>query len=871
MQAGRPHHDPAADHVPANRLGAARGRGRAAGFGGEAGAIRRSASTGTVPPADTTGGTAVPPPDRRVPLRPQPTRRRLTHRGWPRRLAGALALAALPGCAATDLMLGSARLAAETGTAVTGAARTVGDGVTRLGDLTPGGVRQAAADFVAPDGPFRADRRDYLLGDPHPEPTLAHATGLHEPAFDCPPNPVALSDGPVRVDGLAPVGEAGGVWDLSLDEAIKLTLQRTEVVREQNQFGATTNPLLTAPLAVVSVFDPAIQETGVGFNRGPEAALADFDAQFTSSLTGVRNEEIQNNQFVVGQDGGETLVSEDVQFQSRLTKQFATGGSASFFHDVNRSFNNANQNLFPSFYRTTVGVDFRQPLLAGAGTRFNRIAGPNARGNRFLGNLDQGVLIARINTDQSVADFEREVRNLLRDVERAYWDLAAAYHTFDAEVKARGALLEILRNVKVRADEQLPGGGAADLAQALDAYRDAQFRTESARSQLLRGELALRRLMNLPVNDGRIIRPADEPVLARFTPDWRASLSGALVNRVELRRQKWEITRLALQLEAAENAARPQLDVVSGYRVNGFGDRLLSRGVADAAGTEFDLNSSYNVLADGNQTGYSLGLELAMPVGFRAAKVQVQNLELRLAKARSTLAAQEHEISHELAVAFQTVAEQYALATVALNRRRAAVDRVEAFEALQDTAAGDLDLLLRSEVSLAQSETQYWQAVYAYNQAIADVFLRQGTLLERDGVFLAEGDWAPGALADAEREAWDRANGLAAPNLNVDPLPFARPERPPVPLPDANGGVDLPPDLIPGPGGVAPPPMPLAPADGPPAEIAPAPAPLPFDLDPDPGDGGGEPGRRGETGPAVPLPLPEPSPGDRGAVRVPEL
>ena len=666
-----------------------------------------------------------------------------------------------------------------------------------------------------------------------------------------------------------------GVWDLSLDEAIKLTLYRTEVIREQNQFGASTNPLLSAPLAIVSVFDPAIQETGVGFNRGPEAALADFDAQFTSSLTGTRDETIQNNRFVVGGDPGETLLQENVAFQNRLTKQFATGGTASFFHDVNRSSNNippaseGGSNLFPSVYNTVLGVDFRQPLLAGAGTRFNRIAGPNARNNRFLGNLDQGVLIARINTDQTVADFEREVRNLLRDVERAYWDLATAYHAFDAEVAARGALLEIYRNVKVRADEQLTGGGAADLAQALDAYRDAQFRTETARAQLLRAELGLRRLMNLPVNDGRVIRPADEPVLARFTPDWRASLSGALVNRVELRRQKWEITRLALQLEAAQNAARPTLDVVSGYRVNGFGDQLLSRGVGDIADTGFDLNSSYNKLADGNQTGYSLGLEFAMPVGFRAAKVQVQNLELRLAKARSTLEAQEHEISHELAAAFQTVAEQYALATVALNRRRAAVDRVQAFEALQDTAAGDLDLLLRSEVSLAQSETQYWQAVYAYNQAIADVFHRQGTLLERDGVYLAEGDWTPGALADAEREAWDRANALAAPNLNVDPLPFARPESPAVPLPNAIGGIDLPPDLNPGPAGAAPPPLPLPTEPGPldppdpPGGVLPAPAPVLPELD-DPFT----PER-----PADPFAAwaPEPSPGDRGIAGVPEF
>ena len=35
----------------------------------------------------------------------------------------------------------------------------------------------------------------------------------------------------------------------------------------------------------------------------------------------------------------------------------------------------------------------------------------------------QGVLIARTNTDISIADFEIAVRSLISDVENAYWDL----------------------------------------------------------------------------------------------------------------------------------------------------------------------------------------------------------------------------------------------------------------------------------------------------------------------------------------------------------------------------------------------------------------------------------------------------------------
>ena len=646
---------------------------------------------------------------------------------------------------------------------------------------------------------FEDDSRAYV-GDPGPAETLTHATAIAEPAGRRLPAAEAISEAPMRVDSALSGGETDRreVWDLSLDRAIKLTLERTRVIRDAGQFGSDNNPLLSQPLAVVSVFDPAIQETGVGFNRGVEAALADFDAQFTTSYVATRDERIQNNPFVTGADAGDTLVTEDGQFRSSIAKPFATGGQATFSTEIDRGYDNVRAQLFPSDFNTNLVAQFRQPLLAGAGTRFNRIAGPNARNSRFLGVLDQGVLIARINGDQSIADFEREVRNLLREVERAYWDLATAYHSYDAEATAKAALLDIYRNVRVRSEEALTGGGTADLALALDQYRDAEFRTREARGELLTRELNLRRLMNLPVSDGRVIRPTEEPVTAQFNPDWRASLSGALVNRVELRRQKWQIKSLTLQLEAARNAARPQLDLVSGYRVNGFGDRLRGAGNIDIAGAEA-AESALERLAQGDQTGWTLGVEFSMPVGLRAAKTQIQNVELRLAKARATLDAQEHEISHELANAFQEVARQYGQATTALARREAAAARVAAFDALRDTAQGDLDLLLRSEVSLAQAETQYWRSVYAYNQAIADVFHRQGTLLERDGVFLAEGDWRPEAYRDATREAWARANAISAPRLETDPAPFARPVPRPVPLPDPARPAPLAPVVPPAP------------------------------------------------------------------------
>ena len=42
-----------------------------------------------------------------------------------------------------------------------------------------------------------------------------------------------------------------------------------------------------------------------------------------------------------------------------------------------------------------------------------------------------GVLLARINVDISLADFEGGVRNLVSDTENAYWELAFAWRNLE--------------------------------------------------------------------------------------------------------------------------------------------------------------------------------------------------------------------------------------------------------------------------------------------------------------------------------------------------------------------------------------------------------------------------------------------------------
>ncbi|MFN0198417.1 MAG: TolC family protein [Planctomycetaceae bacterium] len=574
------------------------------------------------------------------------------------------------------------------------------------------------------------------------------------------------------------------IWDMTLAEAIHIALSNSEVIRVAGTLGSANNPLMVNADRAATIYDPSIQETGVLFGtRGVEAALAAFDTQFTTNMLWGRNEQIQNNRFFSGNlNPGQTLNSETATFLTQLQKQMGDGGLITLNHNWDYLGNNVplTTNLFPSTYTGGVSLNYRRPLWAASGVEYTQTAGPASSNSAFqsITGVSQGVAIARINQDITLADFEANVQSLLVDVERLYWQLHLSYRVYDSVIVARNSSLRSWRE----ADAILKAGGRenfkpADEAQARDQYYETKSKTESALSQLYTNELQFRRLLGLPVNDGRVIRPQDEPVTAAFNPDWSACVAEGLVHRVELRRQKWSIKSLELQMKAAESLTHPRLDFVSSYRVNGFGDHLGGTQDNDQGNTRQGLNSAYETITQGNQTGWGLGFEFSMPIGFRSAHAQVRNIELRLAKSRAVLGAQEGDVTAEIGLSFQEIARHYATAQSNFNRWRAAKRRVDLFKVEVDAGNTTLDALLRAQASLATAEIEYYQNLVDYNLAISQLHYRKGTVLEYNNVFLNEGDWEPEAYTEALKRAWARTHGLDGRSaLDQQPDPFAMEE-----------------------------------------------------------------------------------------------
>lgn len=537
--------------------------------------------------------------------------------------------------------------------------------------------------------------------------------------------------------------------NLTLEEAIQLALQNSEVMRD---LGGT---VLRSPTAVQTTSDPAIAYTDPQF--GEEAALSAFDASFAARAFFDKNDRVFNNQFL----GANGLLQQDLgNYQLELAKRSATGTQMSLRHVTDYDYNNSVGNRFgspSSSWTTFMDAEVRQPLLQGAGIAFNRIAGP---GN--LPGVNNGVLIARIRTDQSLADFEIGIRDLVSNVENAYWDLYFAYRDFDAKVEARDLALSSLQQVKNRMD-------AGDAKQdELSQVEEQYWRFKSEAQEALGGRLVestrtfngsgggtfrgaggvrvaerrLRLMMGIAINDGTLMRPADEPTTAPVRFDWDMISEETVSQRPEIRKQRWTVKQRELELLANRNHLLPQLDAVGRYRVRGMGQSLI-------ADDNFNFDSASEEFFNGDFQEWQLGVEFSAPLGFRQGHAAVRNGELRLAREKAILREQKRQVLYGVSNAMGDIERSFDVLQSQYYRRKAALSQVTFVRAAFDSGKTPIDVLLEAQRRLLDAQIRYFQARTDYVLALKNMHYEKGTLLDYASVSLAESRSSRGAKIDA--------------------------------------------------------------------------------------------------------------------------
>lgn len=506
-------------------------------------------------------------------------------------------------------------------------------------------------------------------------------------------------------------------WELPLGEAKRIALENNKqiavVAYQPGEAGTDIDTQLSA-------FDPFFA-IGGGWSRTDRQAASALNTGFNDpnsvfkvdSFGGAVGSGPYGFNLTDGAEAGFVSTTQRPRFAVSpgdsligITKRNVTGGQSSIGYnlDYQKNVPAAFQTINP-FWRSSLTYGLQQPLLQGAGVEFNRAP----------------ILIARATQEQTIKNFDRDVRTLLRDVETAYWQL---YFTYQDLYSRETGMKQALATWQKEKNKQEVGTGAVpDVAQAREQYEFFRAARVQALARTLQSERELRELLGLPPEDGRQVIPKDDPVIAEYEPNWQQGVIESMELRPELSAQRFAIRAAELELFRQKNGLLPDLTFVGNYTITGLSD-------------EFD--GSVNVLKQNDYQDWYLGIRYRRQIGERTANAAVRRAQLGLSRQRATLRNLEHTIIHALYTSYQNLITQYELIQVQKDRRQAATDQLIAREQFYRQGKTTIDVLLQAQNAFADALRDESQAIVQYNQALVEWEFNKGTILINDNVALAE-------------------------------------------------------------------------------------------------------------------------------------
>lgn len=526
---------------------------------------------------------------------------------------------------------------------------------------------------------------------------------------------------------------------LSLAEAVAIALEQGTVgqpsllfpgIGLDNLVQFSGNGATGSDSIRVLSLDPATVGAGI------EASLSKFDAVLTSSMTWNSTDQpiaTPTQVFQSGSSGVRAIVETDAQFSSGILKPLPTGGVAGLTLNVPYQFTNLPAAINPN-YRPQLLAQFEQPLLQGFGVEINQLRAAHPGSILTPGVFNpqptaNGILISRIRFDQQRAEFERNVIQMLLNVETAYWNLYGSYWNLYSRSQAQRFAFEAWRIVKAQFDAGSKNVG--ELGQARGQYELFRAQRLAAIDTTLDNERQLRALLGMQVDDGTRLMPSDAPTLANYHPDWHSALQEALYKRPEIFMARQDVKANQLNLILAKNSLLPDLRFISTYDINAVGGTLQGGGS--------NPNNALAQLASNHFNDWQLGLRLNIPIGFRLAHSNVRIAKLQLARSFAVLQDQELKAERFLGLQYRRIFSYYAQIQAQRAQREAYGEQLKArfqeFLAERKT----LDILLESQRFWADALANEYAAIVSYNNAICGFEFAKGTILQHNNITISEG------------------------------------------------------------------------------------------------------------------------------------
>ncbi len=498
----------------------------------------------------------------------------------------------------------------------------------------------------------------------------------------------------------APPADARPVVHLSLDDAVKLALERNLDIAVQ-RLNPEINDIAIASLR--SVYHPSL--TSTVFNR----AAANPS---TTTIAGSTTAGAAVNTTLTTYNAG---IAQSIPFG---------GGNISVALNNNRQSTTNATSLFNPIYNTNWSGTYTQPLMRGFRTDSTR----------------QQLQVTKINRDISDVQLRASITNTLSNVRNAYWDYVYAVQAVDVARQSLTLANRLVEDNQVRV--QVGTMAPIDVVQARSQAATSQQNLVAAQATQRTAELALKRLIVGGTDDanwGAALDPTDRPEFRATEVDLDAAIRRALAERTDIDIAKKNVTANDATLKYLNDQLLPQADLVATYGLVGLGgSQLITEGsgvnrtvVGSIPGGYFDSLSS---LLRSNYPTWTVQMNFSYPLGLSTQQASVQRARVQLSQVQAQLKQIELQVATEVTNAAITVRNNAEAVQAAQAARDLAQQQLDAENSKFEVGMSTNYFVVQAQNQLATAQNSELRAVLNYRKALVELERAQSTTLQSANV-----------------------------------------------------------------------------------------------------------------------------------------
>jgi len=513
----------------------------------------------------------------------------------------------------------------------------------------------------------------------------------------------------------APTGDARPVVHLTLEDVVKLTLDRNLDIAVQ-RLNPEINDIAVA--SALSVYHPVVGST--------------LNAQSTvnPANSSIQGSSVAGAPIVAGLDTYNGTLAQTVPWY---------GGSLAVSLINTRNTTNSQNILYNPYFNTNWSAVYTQPLMRNFRTDANR----------------RTIQVSKITRDISDVQLRATITNTVSNVRNAYWDYVFAVQSVDVAQQSVTLAEQLVKDNQTRVE--VGTMAPIDVYQAQSQSATARQNLAVARQALGTSELALKRLIVNGTQDSNWnarIDPTDRPDFTPVAVDVEAAVRRALAERTDLQIVKKDVEMNDVTLKFLQDQLKPQADVVGTYGMVGLGGSQLTYpegatgvnriptgsipgGYLDALNTMFgrgcpSTNTAANAFTCNPR--WTVQLNFSYPLGVSTQKANVARARVQLNQIQAQTRQVELQIATDVTNAAVTVQSNGERVQAAQAARELAQKTMEAEQSKFEVGMSTNYNVILTQRDLATAQNNELQAILNYRKSLVELERLQQTTLSNLGI-----------------------------------------------------------------------------------------------------------------------------------------